>query len=259
MAAKKEAETAVVEDVLKLKALALDKARVRALWFDPEIGKRTCSSALRLIDLHSAKIEKEHPGFVLEEFRALPTICERIMTIQEELESMRARQLGVTNERVQESLEWRRRLVPLAETLAAIGKVNANEVAAIRQGSHGSSDNVRDVPRLVKLLRAHPEAVAGTLGKGALEKAHEVATRVIESLSTGSPIDAWVQEMTDLRDRYGTLVSEGHERMRLAVAVVFSLKEAEQIVDSLRPRGVRKTSGEGNSGGVESPPEPGPA
>ena len=41
MAAKKEAETAVVEDVLKLKALALDKARVRALWFDPEIGKRT--------------------------------------------------------------------------------------------------------------------------------------------------------------------------------------------------------------------------
>lgn len=231
MAAKKQAG-----DVLLKAANDLREKEVSQLSFDPATAKAAVSDGLKRLAKHRAALKKGHPAFDQTEFDSLPELADRVAAQQRLVQ--KAVSGGVVAELVPAALEWRRALLPFAQSLAARGQLDAREVAAVAAGS-GTSDNLRDVLDLVKLLTSQKSKAESALGAGALSQAQSAAEAALGALSSGRGASEAVEAAADLRDRYATLLSRRHDRLRAALAAVTSYREAGSLVPPLVD-GVRK-------------------
>ncbi len=240
---KKNKGVSVIPDVFQARAQALPKDSVVQLRFDPAVAKQVTNAGVAFIARHRPTLAKEYPGFDLEGFAALPMICDRISALQAELDESRKVRSVKTRDLIATALEWRRKIMPLADGLAANGKVDADQLARIHAGS-GPSDHVRDVIALSKLLKPHEAFVESVCGEGAFAKATESAEAALTAINLGTPDSEASTEAGELRDRYATLVERGHDMLRIAVATQTSYRDAESIVASLNPRAGKGRAGE---------------
>ena len=232
---KKNKGVSVIPDVCQARAQALPKGEVVRLRFDPTVAKQVTNVGVAFIASHRPALVKDHPGFDLEAFAALPMVCDRILALQAAVDESRKVRPVKTRDLISAALEWRRKLMPLADTLAVNGKVDADRLARIRAGS-GPADNVRDVLALVELLQPHESLVETVCGAGAFTTATESAQEALTAMHLGAPDSEETTEACDLRDRYATLVERDHDMLRIAVATQTSYREAETIVGSLITR-----------------------
>jgi hypothetical protein len=232
----------VIPDALMVKAMNLQPGEVLKLFFDPMNASKACDGGLTYLEKRVDVLETKYPGFDLDELRGLPELCKRVSKGQRAVEMMRGVRTINAVELTAIALAWRRKLMPIAESLAANGKVDGKTVARIRSGS-GNVDNVQDVIDLVPLLKRFEATVTETCGEGALASAEAAANEALEAMGH-RPIDreALLNE-ADLRDRYATLIVRGHDRLRAAVAALSSFSNAEFVVTPLSNHGAR-TAGE---------------
>ncbi len=228
----------VVGDALLFLANSIRAEDVIQLAFDPHHAKRICGEGLSFLDRHRAALQKEHPNLDLAELDALPELCDRISRAQRETDNLR-REENPARELTDDALEWRRRLLPLADSLAASHALDASVVDGIRAG-RGVANQVQDVIDLTLALEPHEAVVAAAFGKGALEKARKAADAAIKSMGARSQSKTEASVSADLRDRYATMVIQRHDRLRVVVALVSSFKKAQRVVAGLRGAGRRK-------------------
>ncbi len=230
----------VIVDVSLSRAQALNTEAVVQLGFDPLVAKQACNAGLDFLSTHQETLAAKYPGFDLEALRALPTVCDRIVRLQYSLSTTRTGESVQVRELISVALEWRRRFMPIAESLALTGKLDAVALEAVQAGA-GVPDNVNDVIRLVELLTPHASFVAELWSDHALEEANAAAEKALKTLKRIAPDSASVRASSDLRDRYATLVVHDHEMLRLAVAVITaSYRQAEAIVGPIRGGAGRK-------------------
>ncbi len=219
-------------DALLLQALGLNKREVQRLRFDPLVAKAACAAGLAYLKTRSSELKRNHPGFDLDALQALPQLCDRASAAQREAEKASTVRVGTAPELVDAVREWRRKLMPVAEGLAANGKLDAKALDRIRAGK-GALDLVRDVEELAALMVPVRGLVEAVCGEGVLEKADAAAKAALSAMGL-SPQDTEAARVAgDLRDRYATLVSIGHERLVATVAALSSIKEAQEIVGAL--------------------------
>jgi hypothetical protein len=211
-------------------AMDLRIKEIIQLSFDPATAKAACSDGLKRLSKYRVTLKKRFPGFALAQFDALPELADRLAAQQRFVQ--KAVSGGVVGELVPAALAWRRQLLPFAQTLAAKGDLDAREVAAIAAGA-GTSDNLRDVLDLVKLLTPLKSKVESLLGAGALAAAQEATEAALGSLSTGRGASEAVQQAADLRDRYATLLVRWHDQLRAAFAAVVGYRDAGALVPPL--------------------------
>ncbi|MBI3185978.1 MAG: hypothetical protein HYZ28_27900 [Myxococcales bacterium] len=248
MAGKKTRKKATSGDPLLNAALSFRKAEVQKLWFDPLEAKSACREGLDALAPYEAKLVAEHPGLNYNQLKALPEVCDRLMGAQRAARKVQIRD-GITIPSVQEALEWRRKLIPLAESLKESGAIDARELARIRAGA-GPSDNVQDVRDLVGLLGPYRRSVELLHGDNALATAKEKAQAALEALGVISGKDSKSREAAELRDRYGTLVFTWHDQLRAAAAAIVGYRDAALLVPPLKEGRTPKK----NEGGT-TPPE----
>jgi hypothetical protein len=246
---KKNQGVSVIPDVSLNRAQALDKSAVVRLRFDPAVAKQVTNAGVAFIAPHRATLAKDHPGFDLVAFDALPMLCDRILDLKAQLDESRRVRGVKPRDLIARALEWRRKLMPLAETLAATGKLDGDRLARIHAGA-GSVDNVRDVIDLVALLDPHRAMAEDLCGANAFTLATDAANQARAAMNLGDPDSEASTAAGDLRDRYATLVEQDHDHLRIAVATLTSYRKAEAIVGSLTTRV--------GSGKASTPPEPVP-
>ncbi len=232
---KKNKGVSVISDVFQARAKALPKDSVVRLRFDPAVAKQVTNAGVTFVTRHKRALAKDYPGFDLDAFASLPMLCDRISALQAEIDESRKVRTFKTRDLISDALEWRRKLMPLADSLAANGKVDAERLARIHAG-FGPADNVRDVIALTNLLKPHEAFVESACGEGAFDMANETAQQALTAINLGTPESDASSEAVDLRDRYATLVERGHDMLRIAVATQTSYREAETIVAGLTAR-----------------------
>ena len=235
---KKNKGVSVLPDVIQARAQALPKDSVVQLRFDPAVAKQVTNAGIAFVTRHRPALAKDYPGFDLEAFATLPMICDRISALQADIDESRKVRAFKPRDLISDALEWRRKLMPLADSLAANHKVDADRLARIHAG-FGPADNVRDVIALTKLLKSHEALIESVCGEGAFDKANESAEEALKAINLGTPESDASTEAVDLRDRYATLVERGHDMLRIAVATQTSYRESATIVASLTPRVVK--------------------
>jgi hypothetical protein len=228
---KKNKEAMVIGDVLEQRALALPASEVqRNLHIDPLTAKRAVSSGLGFVSTRKPALAKLFPGADLGELMLLPALCDHLALAQKRVAAKR-RRAGPSLKRplIADSLSWRRKLMSVGASLVSSGQVGAEALQTIREG-RGTLDGVTDVVSLVTLLTPYRSVVEATFGVDALKKASASAKTALAALGSQEPAD---EAAADLRDRFATLITRGHDRLRTAVAVLSSYSEAADIVGSL--------------------------
>ena len=232
-------ESSEAPDALLLRALALHANEVQTLHFDPFVAKNACVQGLAYLEGHAQTLGTEHPGFDLGALQALPELCDRVLQQQHALAKLRATRTIDPRAPVKVALEWRRKLKHLARSLAANDAVDAGEVDRVLSG-FGHRNYVFDVLDLIELLTPHEALIDSVCGAEAFTLATDAAQTALRVMSTGGPDREAIRHATSLRDRYATMVEQGHGRLRLAVAVVSSLTEALDVVGPLSTGARRK-------------------
>ena len=228
----------VVGDALLFLANSIRAEDIIQLAFDPQHVKVICGEGLSFLDRHRAALQKDYPTLELAELDALPELCDRILRAQRETDNLR-REENPARELTGDALEWRRRLLPLADSLVADHALDVSVVDGIRAG-RGVVNQVQDVIDLTHALEPHEAVVAAAFGKGALAKARTAADAAIKSRGAKSQSKTEATASADLRDRYATMVIQRHDRLRVVVALVSSFKQAQRVVAGLRRAGRRK-------------------
>jgi hypothetical protein len=246
---KKDNGVSVPHDESLSRARALNDDEVVQLRFDPLVAKHMCKDGLRYLHRHRGTLADQYPGFDLEVLGQLPVMCDRIVGLQYELSKSRA-PTG-SKRLIDGALSWRRRLMPIAQSLAINGKLDAKTLADIQAGT-GTVDNVQDVLALTSLLADHQRFVEAACDTGALTTARTMAEAAMQAIKSGSPDNVEVSETSDLRDRYATLVERDVDRLRLAVAALTSSAKAEAIVGPIRGGG-HKAKSPAVDGPVDNP------
>ena len=223
---------AAFPDVLTMHAQDLSKGEVVTLHFDPVAAKQGCLDGLTFLEPLVGELAKHSPGFDLDALRSLPELCERVVDIQRRLNKLKFERGGNAKDLIAAALDWRRKLMPIAESLAINGKVKSSEFERIVAGS-GAFDNVTDVLDLVELLTPHASLVKGLCGPSALTLATDSARAALSLVRIETSETPESRSTADLRDRYATLIERRHDRLRVAIAVLTSYREAESIVGSL--------------------------
>lgn len=215
------------KDPLLELALSLSAKEVQPLRFDPLDAKRALQKGQKALSKHTRRLKAEFPGFDLDSFAQGPELCDRVRQQQRNV----AQRVTATGSIAQilTAVRHRKALMPLAQSLASVGKLPIAEVDKIARG-RGQSDQVQDVAELTALLTPLKAVVEATLGAGVLERAAQAAAAALGAQGTIANED---EESADLRDRYATLVARVHERMRTAAAAVTSYNEAVFLVPSL--------------------------
>ncbi len=229
----------VVGDYWQARAKQLVDDQIQMLRYDPREAKEACSEGVDLIEKNSDTFRSRYPGIDLEELTGLPELCDRISALQRD--ETRYRPLRSANGRalIEEALAWRRKLMPIAVSLATNGRIDAVALARVRL-SATDEDHVNDVLVLAELLTPHAIVVAQTCDKNGLRDARQAATAALTELGAKSPNASRYREVVSMRDRYGTLLALTHDRLRAAVAIFTSYKKAATIVGPLSPRSRRK-------------------
>ncbi len=217
-------------DVWLQKARKLDPKAVQKLNFDPVEAKPALREGLKQLGKWRAYLIKNHKGFNLAEFDALLELVDRVIVQQ------RIVQTAVGSRPLKEvlpaALEWRRKLLPFTESLVAGGRVDGARYAAVLKG-YGSVDNVTDVADLVALLTPHVKLVEAAFGKGALTQASLASNEALAAMGVNQAPTVEVEAAADLRDRYATLVVQGHDRLRSALAAATTYRDAVTLVPPL--------------------------
>lgn len=236
MKAKKE--EVVVGDVLKLQAESIPAEAVQqGLRIDPLTAKRAFNAGIAIVSENQVELKRLFPGANLEEIFALPVLCDRFAVANSNaISSRRIKPPSAARPLIATALLWRRKLMSVAQTLVANGKVDAVAVARIRAG-RGPLDGVTDVVALVALLKPFPDVIEVTCDASALSQASSAATAALSALGSEAAPDT---AAIDLRDRYATLIARGHDRLRVAVAVLRSYREAAEVVGVLTKHAPRK-------------------
>jgi hypothetical protein len=226
----------VVGDALLVRAQNLKDDEVKRLFFDPMVAKRSANDALLYLDKREEVLKRDYAGFDLAEMHTVPVLCDRASEQQRAVDALRGTRTVNSPELTGIALAWRRKLMPLAESLAVAGKLEGQVVARIRAGS-GTVDHVRDVVELVVILSPHSAAVAALLGDDALTTARNASEAALASFGFGPNDPEVARTAADLRDRYATLIARGLDRIRVAVAALTSLSKAEELVAPLTNNG----------------------
>lgn len=217
-------------DVWLQKARKLDPKAVQQLTFDPVFAKASLREGLKQLGKWRTQLQKNHKGFKLDELDALLELVDRVIVQQ------RIVQTAVSGRALKDvfpaALEWRRKLLPFAQSLAAAGLIDSARVESIVKGQ-GPVDNVTDVADLVALLRPQNKRVEAMFGAGALNHAENASTEALAALGVSRKPSVEVEAAAELRDRYATLVVLGHDRLRAALAAVTSYREAGALVPPL--------------------------
>jgi len=213
---------------------------LRRLTFDPIEARRACVVGLTTLQASLDTLKKSHPGFDVKSLMGLPELCTRVSDLQHLIDAKRQVEGAFELTLVSDARAWRKKLMPLANACVVMGRIDAIEVARIRSGPRTTLAYLRDVQDLVKLLAGHEDIVDTTYGENALERAGTAAQRAIAVL--GLTDNAELREAIDLRDRFATLLFEGHDRLRVAVAAVTSYTRAAALVPPLRKHRSRKIS-----------------
>jgi hypothetical protein len=228
-----------VVDSIDTAAAALNKAEVKQLKFDPLFAKTACDTGLKLFKPHRGELKAKYSSFNLDELDELPVIADRLRAVQRRIQT--ASGAAGSLESILEGLSWRGQLMPIAESLAKANKVDQKKVGVITRG-RGQSDNVQDVLDLVALLTDHRAVVEAIAGANALTSATNAANRALGKQGTTGELDA---DAVNRRDRYATLLTQRHDRLRSAYAAVTSFAEALEQIPALR-----------SGGSVKKQPEP---
>ena len=221
----------MVGDVLELQAKNLAANEVqRGLHVDALTAKRSSTAGIELVTKQKAQLEKKLPEFNFIELNALPVLCERFAVANSAaVASRHIRHAAPAGPLVVKAKAWRRKLMPVAKALETNGKIQPDDLTSLGTG-RGQVDAVVGLLALVKLLTPHRDSVEATCGASALSDAAHVANEALSLI--GSDQKPNIDPM-DLRDRYATLISRGHDRLRTAVAVLSSYREAEELVGPL--------------------------
>ena len=104
-------------DVWLQKARKLDPKAVQQLTFDPVFAKASLREGLKQLGKWRTQLQKNHKGFKLDELDALLELVDRVIVQQ------RIVQTAVSGRALKDvfpaALEWRRKLLPFAQSLAA--------------------------------------------------------------------------------------------------------------------------------------------
>lgn len=206
-------------------ALALPRSEVSRLKFHPLMARRICRTALNVLERHRETLASDYPGFVLEEFDALPELCIRVGELQYHANRSTRATVGELAKRTPQVFAYRRELLNIARSFAARGLVDRKTVTRISKG-RGKVDNLTDVLDLVLLLTPHKAKVELILERGVLTAAKTAADEALSLIGVGRGPDDAMLETADLRDRYATLVERRYDRLRVALAAVLGLREA---------------------------------
>lgn len=239
----------VIGDVLVKRAADLPQSAVQPhLHIHPVLAKRAFTAGLAFLAEHDAEISKRYPGLELEELRSLPALCDRLGDAQHAVGGESPIHSKASRALFAAGLRWRRKLMPVAATLAANGKLDQDALAEVRAGN-GTADNLRDVIDLVELLQPHNALVELACGHSALAEATTAARAALDAMGSQTTSTAERRRAIDVRDRIATVVLMGHDRMRVAVALMSSIRHAINLVGPLSRRGTRRIK-------VLSPVEP---
>ena len=230
----------VVVDFWMGKALELAEEAVQQGHFDPLGAKQSCVAGLAYLNENQSLLAKKYPGFELDELEGLPGLCDRISDARRSVADGRHWRDPNATAQVATALASRRKLLAVAQALSISGKVPTLSVARIRSG-RGQVDQLQDVLALVVLLSPHQKAVEVLCGQGALDSARRAAKSAQEALGTQVSVSPQTRKSADLRDRYATLIIQGHDRLRAAVAAISSYRKAAQIVAPLSTRAPKKS------------------
>lgn len=226
--------TKVTLETLLERAQDLRPKEVVRLQFDPVEAKRACNTGLKTAKKHARPLREKFPGFSLDELLLLPDLCDALKNAQRKAQN--ASSPARSREIINGATKWRRALLPLAQTFAEAGKVDAREVAVIASGT-GVSDTVQDVLDLVELLAPMKTAAESVLGAGALGNASSAAKAALAAIGSVGEDNS---EEGDQRDRLATIVTQLHERLRTAVAAVTTYNEAATLVPPVASGGGAK-------------------
>jgi hypothetical protein len=241
MKMKTKKEESVVGDVLQRQAESLSADAVQhGLRIDPMTAKRSIKAGIDYVAARKQQFANLFPEARLDEVTGLPVICDRFAVMNRSVVASRAnRPASPVRPLVENGLVWRRKLLPLAEALVSTGQLDAAAVSAIRAGA-GSLDAMTDVVNLTVLLTPHRDFIELACGAGALTKAKTTAEAALSVMGADTTPD---NQAADLRDRYATLISRGHDWLRLVVARLSgSYREAAEIVGPLVKHRHRRTT-----------------
>ena len=181
----------------------LAKGEVNILRFDPVAAKQGCLDGLAFLEPLVDELAKHSPGFDLEQLRSLPELCERVVDLQRQLAKLKFARGGDAKELISAALDWRRKLMPIAESLAINGKVESAEYEHILAGT-GTFDNITDVIDLVELLTGHASMVKSLCGPSALTEAADSARAALSLIRIETTESPETRKAAELRDRYAT-------------------------------------------------------
>lgn len=199
---------------------------------DPLVAKRACATGLEYLEHFAPVLAKKYPGIDLAELQLLPALCDEYGTAQRAVGAEGSLTTAESRALVELAFEWRRKLMPIAESLAISQGVSAQAVAKIRAG-YGTSDNIRDVIDLAAILGPHHVAIDALLGPKSLPVAEAAAKTALAAMGSVTRSTAQSRSATDLRDRLGTLIVRGHDRLRTVVALVSTYRQGAEIVRPL--------------------------
>ena len=237
-------------DALLQRAMDLRPKEVVRLGFEPLAAKAACRDGLTRLKPFRAELKKRYAGFDLDELDALPELCDRVIAAQRTVQQATKQSAA---DAITQAQSWRRRLVPIAQALAETGDIDARAFAKILTGS-GLSDQLQDVVDLAALLGPVKSKAEALAGAGGLETAAAAAREALGAVGVGKAAPEAAVEASALRDRYATLVSRGHDRLRAAMAAVSNYAEAGVKVPNLNSGGrPRKSPSPAEKGPAEGP------
>ncbi len=205
---------------------------------DPLAAKRACSTGLEYLEQFEPVLAKKYPGIDLAELKLLPALCDEFAAAQRAVGGDGGLTTAASRALVEVAFDWRRKLMPIAESLSVSGTVSAEEVTKIRAG-YGTLDNLHDVIDLAKMLAPHQVAVDALCGSKSLTLAADAAQKALEAIGSVPRSTAQTRRAADLRDRLGTLIFKRHDRLRTVVALMTSYHRGAEVVGPLLP-GTRK-------------------
>jgi hypothetical protein len=239
MKAKKE--DVVVGDALQTQAQSLDAHAVQhGLHIDAMTAKRAVSAGVSFVMERRSQLEKILPGVDFAQVEELTALCDRYAVANQEAVDSRRVHRGPPSRRLMAGMrEWRHKLLPVAAALVSNGKLEASQVDKLRSGQ-SALELVTDVLSLTALLAPHRAVVEVTCGESVLDAATLEANAALGALGAPTPAN----EVTDLRDRYATLLSRGHDRLRTLVCLLSTYREAGELVGPLTRHVRRKVKTE---------------
>ena len=128
-------------------------------------------------------------------------------------------------------------LLPGAEALAAAGVIPAKELASVHKG-HGPFAVAEHLVVLVQVFKGHAPAIAGktAVTQAQLDEASALSTELLQVLKPAhAPARAaGAQDPAVIRDRFFTLVVQGHDQLWRAGAYLFGRDGVAEKVPALQ-------------------------